>query len=374
MKSVFAIPSVLVLTAILCCCRNGGKDVALQSNDMQYASFIAMSGDEDGELVFRIDNPWKRGKTLRTYHIGNDIKTEFSVTDRDCYIHTPVRRAVVMTNCHARLLSELNMTQSVVGVCESEYITDPTVRECLSKGTIIDCGNSMRPDIEKIISLNPDVILVSPFEETGYGQLEKLGIPLVECADYMESSPLGRAEWIRFYGRIFGKGAESDSLFYAIRDSYQELKEQAAAYEDRPTVLLDTKSGSAWYMAGGASTIGRMIADAGGSYLFSERKESGSIPLSFESVYDKAGEADIWLMKNSGSSTMTYESLKNDFPPYSEFKPFKERRIWVCDVYQVPYFEMTSFHPEILLREFISIFHGKDFESSETVFYHPMSE
>ena len=374
MKPVHTFFLIIAVLTTFTGCGSAGKESFQSANDMKYASFITMSGDDDGELFFRIGNPWKTGKILRTYRIGNDIKTGFSITERECEIHTPVTRAVVMTNSHARLLSELGLAESIAGVCESEYITDTIVRNAIASGRIRDCGNSMRPDIERIISLNPDAIFVSPFEETGYGQLEKLGIPLIECADYMESSPLGRAEWMRFYGRLFNEGTKSDSLFDFIRNSYLELKDKADSFREKPTVMLDTKAGSAWYVAGGGSTIGQMIADAGGEYIFKDRSESGSVPLSFETVYEKANEADIWLMKNSGDAEMTYESLKRDYASYEKFKPFRQKRIWVCDVYQTPYFEMTSFHPEILLREFIAIFHDENDTERKMTFYHPMEE
>ena len=136
--------------------------------------------------------------------------------------------------------------------------------------------------------------------------------------------------------------------------------------------MLDTRSGSAWYVAGGTSTIGRMIADAGADYVFKDHEGSGSVPLSFETVFEKARDADVWLLKHSGSTTLTYSLLESDFKSYASFKPFKERNIWVCDVNQVPYFELSSFHPEMLLGEFISIFHPE--MNSGRYFYHPLQE
>ena len=126
-------------------------------------------------------------------------------------------------------------------------------------------------------------------------------------------------------------------------------------------------------MAGGASTIGRMIADANADYLFSDNNNSGSVPLSFETVYERASEADVWLLKNSSETTkLTYSLLEADRKQYTSFKPFRERNIWVCDVNKVPYFELTSFHPEKLLEEFISIFHPEI--NSGRYFYHPLDE
>ena len=214
--------------------------------------------------------------------------------------------------------------------------------------------------------------MVSPFEGTGYGQLEKLGIPLLECADYMENSPLARAEWIRFYGRLFGADATADSLFGKVEHDYNALKDIASKTVSRPKVMLDTRSGSAWYVAGGGSTIGRMIADAGAEYLFADNDGSGSVPLSFETVYERAQDADVWLLKNSSEVPLTYSLLESDFKSYASFKPFKERNIWVCDVNQVPYFELSSFHPEMLLGDFISIFHPEIKNGRH--FYRPLNE
>ena len=189
---------------------------------------------------------------------------------------------------------------------------------------------------------------------------------------YLDTSPLARAEWMRFYGRLFGVGANADSLFTQVLNNYQSLCDLAARTPLRPKVMLDTKSGSAWYVAGGNSTIGQMIADAGGTYIFAENKNSGSVPLSFETVFEKAKDADVWLLKNSSTNRLTYKLLESDFKQYSSFKPFKERNIWACDVYQVPYFELTAFHPEILLADFMAIFHPE--LSHARTFYHPLDE
>ena len=188
----------------------------------------------------------------------------------------------------------------------------------------------------------------------------------------METSPLARAEWIRFYGRLFGASACADSLYYKVSTDYNNLKEIASRTVMRPKVMLDTRSGSAWYVAGGNSTIGRMIADANADYIFADNNNSGSVPLSFETVFECAGDADFWLLKNSSSVPLTYSLLESDFKSYASFRPFKERNIWVCNVNEVPYFELSSFHPEMLLGDFISIFHPE--MSSGRYFYHPLQE
>ena len=144
----------------------------------------------------------------------------------------------------------------------------------MRKGTIADCGNSLAPDVEKIIDLHPDAILLSPFENSGsYGKIGKLGIPLIECADYMEASPLGRAEWMMFYGLLTGSCGRADSLFRAVETTYLRVKALAAQAKVRPAVICDLKYGSVWYISGGESTTGKMLADAGSRLCFCRPEE-----------------------------------------------------------------------------------------------------
>ncbi|MBO7416590.1 MAG: ABC transporter substrate-binding protein [Bacteroidaceae bacterium] len=363
--------SFTLLTAALICSCNGGVRFQADGGIMELASHITVQETAHSYHV-RIANPWKKGTLLHTYTFTDSLDTDYKFNRAGNTVHIPLKRVVVMTNSLARLMVEIGVQDCIAGVCEPEYISDSLIRARLESGVIADCGNSMYPTIEKIMELHPDAIMVSPFEQTGYGQLEKLGIPLLECADYMETSPLSRAEWIRFYGRLFGAAAKADSLYDKVSTDYNTLKDLAAGTVSRPKVMLDTRSGSAWYVAGGGSTIGRMIADAGAEYVFGDNSSSGSVPLSFETVFEKAQDADVWLLKNSSSIPLTYSLLESDFKSYASFKPFRERNIWVCNVNEVPYFELTSFHPEMLLGEFISIFHPE--MGSGRFFYHPLQE
>lgn len=360
----------ITVSVLLCAC-NAGTQFQSEGGIMELASYITVQETPHSYQV-KIANPWKKGTLLHTYTFTDSLPTDYNYTRNTNTVHVPLKRVVVMTNSLAHLMVELGAQDCIAGVCEPEYISDSLVCARLADGTIADCGNSMYPTVEKIMELKPDAIMVSPFEDSGYGQLEKLGIPLLECADYMETSPLARAEWIRFYGRLYGVAAQADSMFAKVSQDYMDLKELASKTVSRPRVMLDTRNGSAWYAAGGGSTIGRMIADAGAEYIFADNDNSGSVPLSFESVFERAQDADVWLLKNSSKSKLTYKLLESDYKPYASFKPFRERNIWVCDVNEVPYFELTSFHPEMLLGEFISIFHPEI--SSGWYFYHPLDE
>ena len=143
----------------------------------------------------------------------------------------------------------------------------------------------------------------------------------MECADYMESSPLGCAEWVRFYGRLVGKGDEADSLFNAVCSEYEALSFVARRDASRPKLMCELKSSSAWYIPAGGSTMGRMYHDAGADYLFSSYEGTGSVPLSFEVVLDKAADADIWLMKYNSPLNKTCASLLAEYSGDSHFRP-----------------------------------------------------
>ena len=138
--------------------------------------------------------------------------------------------------------------------------------------------------------------------------MEKLKIPIIECADYMETSALGSAEWIRFYGLLFGREALADSIFAEVEKNYNEWKALATAQPVKPRLMCEVKSGSAWYVSGGRSTTGKLYADAGADYAFASYPNAGGIPLSFETVFDKAQDADIWLIKNNQATDLTLTS------------------------------------------------------------------
>ena len=165
-------------------------------------------------------------------------------------------------------------------------------------------GEATAPNVEMMIDKGAELVIVSPFQNSGYGPVEKLGIPIIEGADYMESLPLGRTEWIRFYGMLFGKEALADSIFRQTEKSYLDLKQLVTADMPRPTVISEKKFGASWFMPAGDSYIANMYADAGADYVFKELPGAGSTPLAFETVLDRAIHADMWLIKYNQSEDM----------------------------------------------------------------------
>ena len=354
-------PLFCAIVWIFSACQGGKQNmVSSQTGDtipLRYAENLTLVAYPE-YTVATLRNPWDTLRTLHTYILVPAAEPLPAHLPQGTVVRTPLSKAVVYSSVHCGLVNNLGAFNSIGGICDLKYIKLPVVQEGVKRGTIADCGDGMNPDMEKIIDLHPDAILLSPFENSGgYGRIEKLNIPIIECADYMETSALGRAEWMRFYGLLFGAAPKADSLFAEVDSCYKRLQHRAMLSSVSLSVVSELKSGSAWYVPGGRSTMGRLFNDACGRYVFAEDKHSGSIPLAFETVFDKAGDADVWIIKYNRDRDMSYSDLKTDYIGYTGFKAFKTRNIYGCNTAKVPFYEETPFRPDYLLADLIQILH-----------------
>lgn len=351
---------LLLLMPFLCGCRGKGNMQTVGQSDtlaLKYATRLSIM-EGKGFTMVKLADPWNTGHTLHTYVLVPDSAELPSELPKGTLIRTPLKRSVVATSVHCSLLLSLHRLNAIAGVCDRQYIHLPQVQELCEKGTIVDCGSSLSPTIETIIDLHPDAIFLSPFQNSGgYGRLEELNVPIVETADYMETSALGRAEWMRFYGLLFGAKIEADSLFEEVERNYQELSRLAKTDQQRKSLMMDKQTGSVWYVPGGKSTMGRLMADANADYIWADDDHSGSVALPFESVLERAGEADAWLFRYNGSQPMTYATLLSEHAGYKQFKAFREQAAYGCNTENSGFYEETPFHPDLLLRDFIIIAH-----------------
>lgn len=458
MKKLYILLCGATAALLMAACQ-GGKTAAADAEagdtlEMKYAKLLTIvkhgDGEESSDEAEGIDyqyaeaiiaNPWKAGTMLHRYILipkgeeGDKTVTMLArrrSTGARCTtdtVRTPVERSAVFIAPHCQLMYELGCQQAIRGVCDLNYINIPDVRKraasagkasagnassgnassgnAFAQNSIVDCGSSMAPDIERIIALKPEAILVSPFENSGgYGKLDKLHIPLIEAADYMESSPLGRAEWMKFYGMLFGKDKNisttaagkaseaavgkaseaaagkaseatagkaseatlpascelrADSLFAQIEKEYLDLKAEAGKLPKGLSILTERKTGGVWYVPGGQSTIGILLKDANARYIFSDDQHSGSLPMSPEQILAKGSQVDVWAFKYFGGAPLSQVQLLQEYDGYKALAAFNRGNIYQVDTSTVPYFELTSFHPELLLREFIILAHGSRF-------------
>ena len=337
---------------------------------MRHSSLLRIV-ERDGCSVVEVRNPWGGGLLKRYLLVPAESELPAGMPD-GVVVRTPVERALVFSGVHVALFEELGVADRVAAVCDARYIYSDATANRLSRGEVVDCGSSLDINMEQVAMASPDVAFVLPYENGGYGKLENAALPLIECADYMEVSPLACAEWVRFYGRLLGKAVVADSIFNAVCDEYEALRGLTAGCGTRPKLMCELKSSSAWYVPGCGSTMGRMYADAGADYLFSHIEGNGSVPLAFETVLDKAAEADVWLIKYNSEVDKTYSSLLAEFEGYSHFRPFKENNIYACNTRNKRLFEDRSFHPERMLRELVALFHPELLPGYEMKYYERM--
>lgn len=399
MKIKNIIFGALVVLLVVAC--QGGKTASGEGGDtlqMKYAELLTIVKHNDGAYTEAIiENPWKKGTTLHKYilvpkgkegdetvaRLKDDIRENATLQmGSHCdIVRTPLESNVVFTAPHCQLMYELGCKNAITGVCDKDYINIPDIKERvkLSDGkastsdtdkVIIDCGSSMQPDIERIIALKPEGLLISPFENSGgYGKLDKLHIPIIETADYMETSPLGRAEWMKFYGLLFKSEERSDSLFSSIEKEYLALKAEAAKLPQGLSILTERKMGSVWYVPGGKSTMGILLKDANAKYIFADDTHSGSLAYGPERILSKGTQVDVWAFKYFGGKALSKSDLLAEYEGYKALKTFNQNSIYQVDTSTQPYFELTSFHPEILLREFIILAHPKATQFGKLRFY-----
>ena len=373
MKNILNLLLIIATLATTSCTGSASEGEAVVGDTLQlrHASLLTIV-ECDGYTVTDIKSPWS-GKLLHRYILVDKNSNVPADIPRGTLLRTPLDSLLVFSTVHAELICNLGRADAVTGVCEGEYMTQPALKERISNGRITDCGSSLNINSERVVQLSPQAIWVLPYENGGYGKLERMHYPLIECAEYMENSPLGGAEWMRFYGRLLGEGKRADSLFNVVENNYIALRDRVSKCKRRPTLMCELKSSSAWYMPGGNSTMGQLYNDAGANYLFACHDRTGSLPLAFETVLNRAADADFWFIKYGGVRK-TYKSLLTEFDGYAHFRPYKERNIYECRLSEKRFYEETPFRPDILLQEFISIIHPEIIEDYELRYYEKMQE
>lgn len=369
------LPILIIAVSLLSCGghQTGGQAETGDTVFFKYAKLLTVVKYKDYTDV-SIKNPWKEGKVLHRYRLVSYAYPTDQQNESATLVHIPLHRSVVFTSVHASLLEQLHATQQVAGVADLKYMKVPYVKDGVSSGKIVDCGDGMSPMVEKIIDAETDAILLSPFENSGgYGRLEEIDIPLIECAEYMEQSPLARAEWVRFYGLLYGKEREADSLFAMVDSSYHALLSLARTSKDKRSVLMDKQTGSVWYVPGGRSTIGRMLQDAVCNYAFSADEHSGSLPLPFETILEKSGHADVWLLRYDAPQPLTLNQLLREQSGYSQLRPAQTGEVYGCNVMTSMFYEESPFRPDLLLQDYIQILHPDIPNLPPLRYYHKVS-
>ena len=341
---------VLLLWALTGC---APTEVGEGRNLMHYARRLTLV-ETDSFTLATVHNPWDTTAVLHRYVLVPRGRPLPRLVPKGTLLRTPLYRTVMQSSVHAALAERLGVAQQLRGICDARFVVSRRVKAL----PLTDYGSSMQPDVERLVADSVDALFVAPFENAGHGALDASEIPLIECADYMETTPLGRAEWMRFYGRLWGCAERADSLMTAETEQYESLcRKVAAARETAPTLLIDRKEGATWYVPGGDSYLAALYRDAGARYVFAAHRGAGSVALDVETVLAEGRAADLWVIKYGAAADLTLSALAADNPLYRQFRAFQQQRVMGCNTLREPYYEELPFAPSRLLTEWVRLLH-----------------
>ena len=281
-------------------------------------------------------------------------------------VKVPIQRTICMTSLQLSNFTVLEAHDVVKGLTGTKNLYNKDILARVKDGRIVKIGMEGNFDTEMVLAANPDVIFISPSKRGGYEAIKETGIMLVPHLGYQELDPLGQAEWIKFIGMFIGKEKEANEVFAGIEKRYNDLKAKASAATTRPTVFSGEMHYGTWHAVGGKNYLAQIFRDAGADYVIQDEETAGE-NLEFEKMYALAANADYWRILNSFPGDFSYEALKSSEPRNELFKAYKERKVIYCNMKQQPYYEITPVQPDVLLKDFVAIFHPELVESD----YHP---
>ena len=364
----------VAIAVLLCACGSNsqrqqtadeaGTDsvVAVQ---VKYATGFSVKDSADVRLV-TIGMKMKHGKK----GMGGKSKTdcfalvksaETEVPAGYVKVVVPIKSTICMTSLQLSNFTVLDAHDVVKGITGTKNLFNKDIKARVKDGRIVKIGTEGEFDTELILAANPDVIFISPFKRGGYDAIKETGITLVPHLGYKELSPLGQAEWIKLVGMFIGKEREANELFAGIEQRYNDLKTRcqeltAKSQKTIPTVTSGEMHYGTWRAVGGKNYLAQIFRDAGADYVVKDDEEAGE-NLEFEKMYALSANADYWRILNSYPGDFSYEALKASEPRNELFKAFKEKKVIYCNMKKTPYYEISPVEPDVLLKDFVAIFH-----------------
>ncbi|RKS53293.1 iron complex transport system substrate-binding protein [Gillisia mitskevichiae] len=367
---------LLCLVLISSCKNEESKTVYSNSNGevvpVEYAKGFEIKQFEGYKLLV-VNDPWPKADKSFTYLLvekGANIPTEVQYDQK---VDIPVQKIVVTSTTHIPSIEILNEEQSLVGFPGLDYISSNKVRTRISKGLVTELGQNESINTEILISLDPDLVIGFAIDGNNktFNTIQKSGIPVIYNGDWTEESPLGKAEWIKFFGAFYDKDELASLKFNEIRDSYLESIELAKDANISPTVLSGSMYKDQWYVPYGNSWQAQFIQDANANYIYKDTKGSGSIALSFESVLDKSKDAAYWVAPGQFQS---FQQLLETSSHYKQFKAVHDKKVFTYSNSLgtsggVLYYELAPTRPDLVLKDLISIFHPELLPDYQPTFF-----
>jgi len=352
--------AVMIFVSFLACTSRQTQQQLIEASQPKYATgfrVINLGKAKQVEVLY----PYQGAASGIRYLLverGGEVPPHDETTQ---VIQIPIDNIVCTSTTHIPLLDYLDETEKLIGFPTLDYVSSEKMRSRIDAGKVTDLGMDKGMDLEKLFALKPSLVM-SYLMSADFGQLKKiqeLKIPVVINAEYLEKHPLGRAEWIKFMALFFGKEKMADSVFSSIENEYLSTVQLTKSTSEIPTVMSGIVYGDVWYMPGGQNYAARLLKDAGCRYLWEETPSQGFLELSFESVYQKAKNADLWIGVGSFSSL---GEIKNSEERYSKFKPFQTGQVYTFNARKgakggSEFLELGYLRPDLILKDLVKIAH-----------------
>nr|WP_299485766.1 ABC transporter substrate-binding protein [uncultured Allomuricauda sp.] len=368
--------------ALLSSCAEKKKSLPVEQSSTQshLSHATGFTIEQNGDItVIKVTSPWPGAKTDFTYALIPRNKLASITIPRDAYdaiVATPVQNMVITSTTHIPALESLGVLNVVSGFPNTDLISSPATRKRIQDGQIKELGTNEGINTEVVLELNPEVIMGFGINDTNkaYETIERSGIPIVYNGDWTEQTPLGKAEWIKFFAPFFHKEVKADSIFRNIETSYKEAKLLTKKVTQKPTVLTGGLYKDVWYVTGGNSWMAQFLKDANANYLWADTDNTGSIGLSLEAVLEKGQQADFWFNPSLHSS---YEELQQANAHYEQFEAFAAKKVFSNAVKKgatggLLFYELAPQRPDLVLKDLISILHPELLTDYQPHFYMPL--
>ncbi len=374
MKTICNALLLAILSFLLVQCKKETKPETAPApkNEVQYAKGFSIE-NYDGYSIVTVKNPWPKATKCYKYILQEKNGLVPDSLKHNLIIPVPIKTIVVTSTTHIPSLEMLDEVNSLVGFPHCDYISSEKVRARIDAGTLKELGNNHDLNTEVLLNLQPNVII-------GYGidnknptldNLQKSGLKVMLNGDWNEETSLGKAEWIKFFGALYGKQKEATDLFTKIEKDYLKTIEIAKLATTTPTILAGDMFEDRWYLPRGTSWGSLLLKEANGNYLWQDTSGTGSLSLSFETVFEKAKNADIWI---TSGQFPTLAAMAANNPHYAEFDAFKNKNVYSFSGKKgktggILYYELAPNRPDIVLKDIVKILHPELLPSYEPFFF-----
>ncbi|WP_140485215.1 ABC transporter substrate-binding protein [Flavobacterium sp. GSA192] len=361
--SLYKIFFILFISFFASCKKSentSSKTITAVKNEIEYSSNLAIY-KYNGFSIVKVLNPWPDANKNFTYILKEKNATVPDSLQKYTQLSVPLQSIVVTSTTNVPFLEMLNVEKSLTGFPHTDYVSSAKTRKLIDAGVVKNVGQNERLNIEKLIDLAPEAIVTFGVDNNNpmIANLEKSGLNVIIQADWMEQSPLGKAEWIKLYAALFGKEKEGKILFDNIVKNYNDALKLVTNQKAEKTVLYGSMYQNQWFVAKGHSWVAEFMKDAKSNYLWADVDGSGSLGLPFEKILEKAKNAEVWIATGSFKNAT---ELGNSNPHYEQFDAFKANNVYTFEsklgaTGGTIYYELAPSRPDLVLKDYIKIFH-----------------